>query len=327
MDKVRWEYYRNVINVDDMADVMDYLHQKKGWSLHDASVACHQYKNYLFLLAKYKKVIPPSYEISQAWRAHILTEPKDYQEMCKEIYREKYNELSVYKPFYQDRKFISKRDEENFENITVDLFEKEFNLQIYEFSHQGAWSWFIDKMTGMFHHGINKIIFTVAVPFAIVMYAGSVIKNNELLAQTSEKLQIQVDRVSHQYEDRAKICKYTESDKRNPNYLIQLYDFNKILYQYLNDLITSYDYAYQQGLITDELLQEMHNFIKKYDVLINKYEPYMCNAPYEDPETAKKERGDMIANIRKSEEDLQQKFFRIKVKNTHISFTPEGPTL
>lgn len=325
MSNAKWEEIKNFIHVNDMADVVDYLHEKNGWPYHFSSIICNLYKDYLFLLAKYKKVIPPSYEIDQAHQAHILIEPENYQELSRTIFGNNYEQLSRYRPWYIDRNFISKKDSENFDNITKDLFQKEFHQDIHHYLNNGILAWFGDKIYGIFQHGINKTFFTIIIPFAIVMYAGSVIHHNELLSNTSEQLQIQAVQLAQQFENRQKICNYTAKDKENPNYLSQLYTFNEGLDKTLNQLIIAKRNAYQRHLITDKLFQELNKYVEKYANLLVAYQPYICSAPVEDPELAIQERKDIQEKIIQSEKELQLKFFGIKIKAAHISFTTEGP--
>lgn len=328
MDKAKYSEIKNHINVNDLSDVVDYLHQQYGWSFHLSTIICGQYKNYLFLLAKYKKLIPPSYEIDQVHQAHMLTEPENYQELCKTIFGEKYNILSTYKPFFRRGRFILNKDAENFEIITKELFQKEFRQDIENHSYDSVWSWFGNKSYSFLEKALNRTFFSIFVPFAVVMYAGSVIHQNELVDNASYEIQNEAVKLSQEFENRAKLCKYKDIDKKNPNYLTQLFAVNSNLDNILDRLILIRRNAYQRQFITDLLNIQLGDFIKKYASLLEKYQPYICDAPHEFPQELIKERNDMLRKVQKSNNEMQEKLFGIfRIRSSHIAFTPEGPAL
>ncbi len=117
---------KNLINPIDNSKIINYLKQESEWPEIEAVNACNQYKNYLFLLAKYQKTMPPSFEISRAWKAHILSNLDEFIKIKHQICG-KNLELLKYHDYFENKKFKTITDKNDYDEITKKLYLKEFN--------------------------------------------------------------------------------------------------------------------------------------------------------------------------------------------------------
>lgn len=81
---------KKIIDTLDLRAVLKRLILIEGWKPKHAHAAIQQYRNYLFLRAKYYSQyneiqLPPSYEIDEVWHAHIL-HTRDYIDFCNRIF-------------------------------------------------------------------------------------------------------------------------------------------------------------------------------------------------------------------------------------------------
>jgi len=76
---------RDYIQSADLSPVIERLISVDGWSRKSALKAVQLYRNYLFIRKKYNELLPPSYEIDEAWHAHVL-HTEAYVEFCNDVF-------------------------------------------------------------------------------------------------------------------------------------------------------------------------------------------------------------------------------------------------
>jgi len=71
----------------DLTPVIRRLIDTECWSEKHARAAAEQYRNFLYLMKKYGREhqLTPSYEIDEAWHAHIL-HTKKYVAFCEKVF-------------------------------------------------------------------------------------------------------------------------------------------------------------------------------------------------------------------------------------------------
>jgi hypothetical protein len=107
---------------------------EKPWSMQNAQDAVELYKNYLWIVLKYKNqfpFIPPSKEIDYIWHAHIL-DTKKYHQDCIDIF----GTYLHHDPYFG---LNGLQDEQKLHDsfaITQNLHFKEFGEYIYEITDE-----------------------------------------------------------------------------------------------------------------------------------------------------------------------------------------------
>ena len=76
---------KQFIDSYDLSEVIDRLVIVEKWKEKHAIAACQQYRNFLYLKMKYghQYELPPSYDMDEAWHAHIL-HTEDFNPNSKE---------------------------------------------------------------------------------------------------------------------------------------------------------------------------------------------------------------------------------------------------
>lgn len=122
------EHAKQYIQSVDFSSVEDRLTNIDNWPRKKALQAVSVYRNYLYLRKKYSdQVLPPSYEIDEAWHAHIL-HTREYTKFCHELF----GFYLHHDPHVMDQKGDFQKLETSFET-TQELHKKEFGDYIYQF--------------------------------------------------------------------------------------------------------------------------------------------------------------------------------------------------
>jgi len=113
----------------DLSPVLHRLTQVDRWSKKSAVKAVELYRNFLLLKKKYgsQHQLPPSYEIDEAWHAHIL-HTEDYMTFCNHVF----GGFLHHHPHIAHQKGDTKKLELLFER-TQELYKKEFGDYLYSF--------------------------------------------------------------------------------------------------------------------------------------------------------------------------------------------------
>lgn len=120
---------KDYIRTFDLRVVHDRLVKIDKWPPNQATEACNQYRNFLFLKKKYgsQYELPPSYDMDEVWHAHIL-HTKDYMEFCDHVY----GEFLHHQPHEGDGGSARIAElNEIFESQTQRLYQLEFGTPIY----------------------------------------------------------------------------------------------------------------------------------------------------------------------------------------------------
>ncbi len=129
---------KQYIQSADLSMVEDRLTYIDNWPRKKALQAVSIYRNYLYLLKKYPdNILPPSYEIDEAWHAHILFS-RHYVKFCQELFG-CYQHHDPHEMLLKDG---TKQLEKLFE-ATQELYKKEFGDYLYHFKRR---PWHIQKI-------------------------------------------------------------------------------------------------------------------------------------------------------------------------------------
>ncbi len=115
----------------DLSPVEDRLVKVEGWPKKAAVKAVQFYRNYLCLRKKYPDLeLPPSYEIDEAWHAHVL-HTEDYVKFCDDVFG----------CYLHHHPHVANQggDFEKLENLfdtTQELHKKEFGDYLYHFKRR-----------------------------------------------------------------------------------------------------------------------------------------------------------------------------------------------
>lgn len=125
------EKVRAYIQAADLTPVVNRLVSIDGWPKKSALKAVQLYRNYLFLRKKYKDYeLPPSYEIDEAWHAHIL-HTEDYMKFCQLVF----GTYLHHHPHIVSQNGDFKKLNQLFE-MTQTLHKKEFGDYLYHFKRR-----------------------------------------------------------------------------------------------------------------------------------------------------------------------------------------------
>ncbi len=125
------ERAKNYIQSLDLSSVKDRLINIEGWSKKSAFKAVQVYRNYLCLRKKYPDlVLPPSYEIDEAWHAHIL-HTEDYVKFCDDVF----GDYLHHYPHVANQGGDFGKLEKLFDT-TQELHKKEFGDYLYHFKRR-----------------------------------------------------------------------------------------------------------------------------------------------------------------------------------------------
>jgi hypothetical protein len=132
------EQAKTYIQSTDLSMVEDRLTYIDNWPRKKALQAVSVYRNYLYLVKKYPdNVLPPSYEIDEAWHAHILF-TRHYVTFCQELFG--------YYLHHDPHEMQQKDGVQQLENLfetTQELYQKEFGDYLYHFKRR---PWHIQKI-------------------------------------------------------------------------------------------------------------------------------------------------------------------------------------
>jgi hypothetical protein len=128
-----WKDLKMKISEYDFSQIIERLILIEGWSLQHAQEIIPQYRNFLYLKAKYGEDydLPPSRDIDQAWHSHIIN-TIDYHDFCEKV-------LGYYLHHHpkhaRDEKATRAALNKNFFEETQKLHHLEFGEYIYELSN------------------------------------------------------------------------------------------------------------------------------------------------------------------------------------------------
>ena len=112
----------------DLSSTEDRLTNIDNWPRKTAIQAVGDYRNYLYLRKKYSdQALTPSYEIDEAWHAHIL-HTREYTKFCHELF----GYYLHHDPHIMGQKGDFHQLETSFE-LTQELHKKEFGDYLYQF--------------------------------------------------------------------------------------------------------------------------------------------------------------------------------------------------
>jgi len=119
---------KQLIDSVDLSQVIERLVLIDKWKRKDAIAACAQYRNYLYLKKKYghEYELPPSWDIDEAWHAHIL-HTEDYVNFCDQAF----GHYLHHHPHSKQGTLSTKQLTELFETQTQKLYKKEFGEYLY----------------------------------------------------------------------------------------------------------------------------------------------------------------------------------------------------
>lgn len=138
-DTMDLEQAKKYIQSADLSMVEDRLTYIDNWSRKKALQAVSIYRNYLYLLKKYPdQILPPSYEIDEAWHAHILF-TRHYVKFCEELF----GYYQHHDPHEMQQKDGGIQKLENLFENTQELYKKEFGNYLYHFKRR---PWHIQKI-------------------------------------------------------------------------------------------------------------------------------------------------------------------------------------
>ncbi|PHM52891.1 glycine-rich domain-containing protein [Xenorhabdus sp. KK7.4] len=129
------EEFTEKVKLLDLTWIIKKITQKdpniaKVWTEEGAKDAMEQYKNFMFLLYKYKgkniKIVP-SIEVDEIWHHHIL-DTQRYQKDCQNIY----GHFMHHSPYFglRDDNYLKELNKDFM--ITQELYFKEFGDYMYE---------------------------------------------------------------------------------------------------------------------------------------------------------------------------------------------------
>jgi len=126
------EEARDFIRSYDLTPVVRRLVDTECWSKKHALAACEQYRNFLFLMKKFggDRELTPSFEIDEAWHAHIL-HTKKYIDFCEQVfgkYLHHYPHLARHKGNAENLNKLFQH--------TQNLHKEEFGDSIYQIKHR-----------------------------------------------------------------------------------------------------------------------------------------------------------------------------------------------
>lgn len=135
---------KRIIYSVDLTSTLERLVKVDGWLHYQAIEAIRQYRNYLFLRKKYpNEKLPPSYEIDEAWHAHIL-HTKEYRDFCKKVFYDREDKYLDHWPHIAnaDSGLALKQAYET----TKKLYRKEFNEVMHKILRKGFFKKRLDKL-------------------------------------------------------------------------------------------------------------------------------------------------------------------------------------
>ncbi len=117
----------------DLSTVVERLVLIEGWSIKQAQEILSQYRNFLFLKAKYGQDydLPPSRDIDEAWHAHIL-HTDEYQQFCHSVFG---YYLHHHPQHGRDEKTTRAALRKSFDEETQNFHFAEFGEYIYDLSN------------------------------------------------------------------------------------------------------------------------------------------------------------------------------------------------
>lgn len=116
------------IQSTDFSGIVDRLTYVENWPRKKALQAVQVYRNYLYLLKKYPDdFLPPSYEIDEAWHAHIVC-TRSYTKFCQELF----GYYQHHDPHVSSQKCGFDQSQKPFD-LTQELYKKEFGDYLYRF--------------------------------------------------------------------------------------------------------------------------------------------------------------------------------------------------
>lgn len=124
------------IRAYDYSKVIDRLIKIEHWKPKHAKAAVAYYKNFLCLKKKYgdQFQLPPSYEVDEAWHAHIL-HTKDYHEFCQDIFGGYlHHHPHIAEEAQHDKSYLDKLFQK-----TQELHLQEFGEYLYEIRPKSWW--------------------------------------------------------------------------------------------------------------------------------------------------------------------------------------------
>lgn len=137
-DTTDLEQAKKYIESTDLSMVEDRLTYIDNWPRKKALQAVAVYRNYLYLLKKYPdQILPPSYEIDEAWHAHILFSRR-YVKFCEELFG--------YYQHHDPHETLLKDGTQRFEKLfetTQELYKQEFGDYLYQFKRR---PWHVQKI-------------------------------------------------------------------------------------------------------------------------------------------------------------------------------------
>lgn len=122
------EAFKQNLRELDLNLVAERLITTYKWTKKQALTACAQYKNYLFLLKKYRHqyLLPPSTDIDEVWHNHIL-HTKEYIEFCNHAF----GEYLHHSPGHGESAKERNKKFENLFETTQELYRRETGDYIY----------------------------------------------------------------------------------------------------------------------------------------------------------------------------------------------------
>lgn len=125
------EKAKEYVRCADLSSVEQRLIFIDNWPKKLAVQATQEYRNYLYLRKKYPDhILPPSYEIDEAWHAHVL-HTKEYTKFCQEFF----GYYLHHDPHVMDQKGNAHQLVALFER-TQELYKKEFDDFLYQYKRR-----------------------------------------------------------------------------------------------------------------------------------------------------------------------------------------------